>query len=291
MPIRYRTYARLGRNVRRRVGMYARRPAATLVRRGLMRRAAMYAAPVALAAGGYMAARAIMRRRRKVRRARRIASSPYRNIRNGIYGRGDQFNLATMTRGILAINELNFADAPGTNDNLRASPQMNYFLRGFQMTARYENLETLPIVIHHAIVQPKHMYGDISALKLDAPNELFSNPNSNSDRNIGFDPQTVNWNSEQDNMGINPAKWNVIFHKRVVLGPKIGLGNGYPSYYKLTKQYFKVNKTFAFEGSASTSVQKPLVELTWCEGFSQDILAVNPTFCKMQSHYIGIVKS
>lgn len=278
----------LGRRVRRRVvsrglGPYSMR--AVMARRVAARRALMYRSLGS--AGGALAVYGAYRAYKYIRH-KRLQGTNHRTIRNGIYGRGDANFLGTMTRGLLGCKIINMAVAPAENDSLRNSPGMDYFLKGFSVETRAINVTGTPIVIHHAIVQLKAQWNDSGSIQNQVEDDLFTNPHASADRTVSWNSSTAVWQGEQESLRINPDKFNIFFHKRIILAPNQGYGNG--QYYHYANKYYKVNKTFAFETKDGEHVSQPLIELTWVDA----LCGIDPAvvdLAQIRTKYTAFIKS
>lgn len=274
MPVRTRSMAAaMGRRVRPRMGIHpAVRRRAAMFR--LARRRAVisrYLTGGAALAGGALAAYGAYRAYKYIRR-KRLTGSKHRTIRNGIYGRGDANFLGTMTRGNLGCKIINMVEAPAQNDDLRNSPGMTYFLKGFSVEVRARNTSGEPIVIHHAIVQLKAQWNDSGSIQNQCEDDMFTNPHSSADRTVSWNSSTAVWQGEQESLRLNPDKFNIFFHKRIVLAPNTTNTNG--SWYHYSNKYYKVNKHFSFETKDGLHVSQPLIELTWVDA----MCGINPVF-------------
>lgn len=300
MP-RYRIRRRLGQGVGRRVRRRLTRRGGRIYGAAAMRAASRarflrYAGygglGVATAAGlGYAGYRYY--KRRKAARIRGVRS---RNLKNAIFVRGDLHNMGSMTRLVLGANPIQMVLPPGENDQLRAAPNMTVFLKGFVMHARYQNITVHPIIVHHAIVQLKE---NVNSLQFPTAAiigvNMFVDPTNNNDRYKDYDGNQANWQALQENMSLNPDKFNIMFHKKIVLDGHLSnrpdQANG--KWYQFDRRYYKVNKQFEFETSSDVNFTKPFIELTWAEwllgkpasGFTDDAV-----LARIQTMYTGIVK-
>ena len=152
-------------------------------------------------------------------RQKRITSSKNRSMRNGLYGRGDANFLGPMNRGLLGVKIIDMAFAPANNDSLRNATSMRYFLKGFRCEVRAQNNIATPMVIHHAIVQLKAQYNDTGSLQTQVEDDLFISPHRTDDRTVSWNSSAAVWQGEQESLKINPDKFNVFFHKRIIMGP------------------------------------------------------------------------
>lgn len=205
------------------------------------------------------------------------AKGSNQSYRRWTFGSANAF--ASLKRKSLASSTLRFAEPPNTNDQIRAAPGMRFKCAGFKLCATFRNTYSAPIHVHMAIVQPKQDNIFITNISKDMFSDAVGSSRYKDFVDVTTDPI---WDRNQDCSNLNPRKYNIMTHQRFQLNRQ---GDGgfadirqKGSNYIHFEKYFKLNKTFEYENSASSNTIKPLWILIWYETLfpeSQEITALD----------------
>lgn len=205
-------------------------------------------------------------------RRRRLDGAVRRNLAIKNYVFGTEISEHNLTRKTLVTAPINFADPPdGATGNTRLdqAPGMRFFVKGFKLCAQFRNNETSgalkTISVHYAIIQPKCFSNGTASTTAEIKEEFFSDPSNSTDRYKDFEDFATDpaWNKNQDCLGINTRKYRVFTHSKFLLGPNVAGNTIRP--IRTVDKYFKINKSFEFERTASTTISKPLYMCVWYE--------------------------
>jgi len=205
-----------------------------------------------------------------------------KNFQSWVFGTDNA--MGSLTRKTFHAAPIKFCTAPDTNDNIRAAAAMTFRVKSMKVCATFRNTGNSPLSVHYCIVQPKETYETKAGMMQD----WLKDGASSTLRFASFAEGGV-WDTRQDCAPINKNKINVLQHKKFklnVANPNYTTDNKETgsSYVKMD-QYFKLNKTFQFEGTSSVDVMKPLWIVVYYEGLFADI---NPTYtsleCNINTH-------
>lgn len=158
------------------------------------------------------------------------------------------------------------AKPPSSTDNLGAAEANRIHLKGIKVCFNAENVgtaDTNRVILHFALVQEKtdENQGDV----IDQ-NDFFSNPGGGEqglDRTFNFVNATVATPPDfrYNCNGINRSRWNVITHKKWLMGKDTDNHR----HMLMFEKYYKINKDLAYETASSTNVMRPIRMLVWHE--------------------------
>lgn len=235
------------------------------------------------------AARVIGRayRRSRARGAKRIQgakkkSTSYRNWNDGAQSAAGQGNpaagvfgtnlaSANLVRKRMYMSELKFCEPPDNNENLRGAPRMVFHVSGFKLCGFIRNVSDQPLNVHMALLQPKEPGWEELTMRED-----FFSDNTGASRYVSYidRDQTPAWDKRQDCRNINNRKFNIMFHKRIILNEPRALGDvvgtfqderKFGSNYKAFDDWIQINKNFEFRQEVGTTLTKPLFLAIWFE--------------------------
>lgn len=281
----------------RRAAMYGRRYA----KAGALaiRRANPYVSAAAGAATLIgMAYRRYRNRRKRITGARPTTSVTHDDFLFGL-GRGQQ---GSWNRKRLNWTLLTMMNPPRNNeavtpvsqrDNIRSANSTKFFVKGIKICGYIRNEGEIPVRLHMAIIQPKREYINAEITQNDMEQEFFvdhNGPNSwRNFENFNVEPQVDRY---QDCSGINKSKWNIFTHKKFLLAPGFGIGDGgqfrqfelpNTNNMKVFDDYYKVGKTFQYKWATTPlrySLEKPLILVTWYDWMGKEDTVIDSDVVK-----------
>lgn len=150
--------------------------------------------------------------------------------------------------------------------------------------------------LHVALVQPKRPITDTNL-----SDNFFRDHTSTTTRALDFPAPTAatNWDFRIDCYGINPDKFNVLFHNRYVLGsPTRRFFNGSTvednptpnnEYRWMVRydKYIKLNKRFTFDNPGDTDPINPIYVLAWYTTLNSATFPSDPTLVTAIEHHFN----
>lgn len=148
---------------------------------------------------------------------------------------------------------------------------MVFHVAGFKLCGFIRNISAQPLHVHMALVQPKQPSWEELTLKVD-----FFSDNTGPNRYVSYidRDQSPAWDKRQDCRNINNRKFNIMFHKRIVLNEPRGLETAagtfqderkFGSNYKAFDDWIPIKKNFEFQQEIGTTLTKPLFLFIWFE--------------------------
>lgn len=151
-------------------------------------------------------------------------------------------------------------DFPGNNGTANNSTRLTQriLVKGILCDDTFYNPNNYDINLHWALLQYKEE--EPADWGAEFYKDFFRDVNSAADRSRDY-VQGV-WNYDNETMGINKDKWNVLTHKRIQLGKDTADSHYVSKASHRDRSYYKINKMFAFEG-LDGKVTMPLYIATW----------------------------
>lgn len=200
---------------------------------------------------------------------RRFHGAPTRTPRTQSYYTGlglpsDTDQTVTLERKTLWSAALQICKAPSTSDNLGAAEGNRIRFNGVKICLNVKNLGTDDCIFHFAIIQPKT---EPTVPGFVDGTDFFANPgggNQGLDRYLNFvDFGTTPAPDQRYNCnGINPALYNVITHKKFMVG-KFDNPNTQDKVH--FEHYYKFKKPMMFETAGSNLPYKVPNLICWQE--------------------------
>jgi len=154
-------------------------------------------------------------------------------------------------------------------------------LRGIKMDISVTNTYTIPVVFHWVLLQTKSRQLDPDEVYIDFFRDTFSQATRQLDF-VDYPNPTDPYMPQYDKYPINPDKYFVITHRRVILDPtclrgydatpslvlnRTGSKEGRIRY--VHKKYYKVNKILGFDGGTDEFPHFPIIFAAWAQNLDK----------------------
>lgn len=251
----------------------------------------------------YRAARTIARAYRRRRGAKR---APGRRVIPGRQGKTRAKATMMNDLAFYPIRTLKFTPMlfGGIGDNFGERTGHTIQMCGFKYCFEFQNWQQVPLVVHFAIIQARDTidYQEIETT-YDWKKDFFRDYENAANKSTDFvdttDPGGYDWRYEC--YKINPTKYSILTHrKKTLIGRQqvSGSENDYHAEaqsgrlhwrWKIDK-YMKCKKHLAFDTKASTTPNKPIMFVWWCNTLNNDDWATLATSRTSACEYAHMVK-
>lgn len=204
-------------------------------------------------------ARARKKYKSKKRRVNRSENAPpaASKVKGTFYGDIAEVNQRLYTSTVV----FPAMETSNTVYSQRSGPYI--FLKGIKICLLLENTFVDALNVHFALVQSKGT--NVGTIEDD----FFSDPYATNSRLASWTDNTSGaFDHKLECVNLNPHKWNIIFHKRWVMDPKVMGGTDERtirdgSWLKRYESYVRINKRIFFEFPSSTEPERPWYFIMW----------------------------
>lgn len=170
-----------------------------------------------------------------------------------------------LEQGTLYIFPVEFPSVDNAANSYRARYKDRLFFRGLKVCDRFSNENLFDIELHWALLQLKKEF--LGESTEDLRLNFFRDNESLDDRSLNF--QNGSWDYRHACNGINKDKWNIITHRKMVLGKSTGDSNAQNRSVRQLHKYFPIKKSVLFDKPDSKLPTKPFFICYWLQSIKQ----------------------
>lgn len=214
-------------------------------------------------------ARAARVGRARARPMRKKITNPYRSGRSEKRSNGNGFLMDTtgvvpMTVNVPTIRMIKFPVLNANSDQGRRSN--NIFFSGVKICTTFYNDSPNPMEVHFALVRfiDKENPGGLSMTAAQVSTDFFRDPTGSTDREADFPNGAIVYQTGLKCWNMNSTKFNILTHKRMLLGQKAtGISVKDSGYIRKIERFYRVNKRVIFENQSDALHNNPFCLLCW----------------------------